>query len=240
MVTQQGPVIGLDDRVFLVAITGGGKSHLMHYFFDSSARQRVCVDVNDAEHFHDDGTGVQRVVGDPSKIDWKKYRTIHYVPAVPHAPTDKGEYQRLFLLIQQHLQRMGPGGPGLDLWIDETYGPTTKQQAPSALQWLLKQGRKFNCRMYYAAQRPVDVWPDLRAMAGHVIVFAQPLEVPDEKRVGQQLGYKTGELNAELARLARKYKTSDDPRADLGVYAHLHWQRKGRLLFARSPLPAVS
>lgn len=236
MNTPAGPVIARDARVYVVATTDGGKSTLIEYYVRQVNTRILIIDVNDAISWTDDGTGVQHV-RDVDNIDPSKRVTI-YVPRDPEDRAPGGEYDRLFEWVWTEDIAGRPNGPGITVWLDETYGPTSSQQAPPNLKKSLKQGRKYNQRMLYAAQRPVDVWPDLKAMASDIIVMAQPLPPRDEKYLADELGFRQARaFGHELRKIAAQYKTSDDPERDVGIYAFLHWQRKTRRIYAMPPVP---
>lgn len=231
------PEIQTHERVMCVGMPGTGKSELLLGLWADDPGQRVLIDVQDAYELGpaalEDELGVQEVHGHPERLDWNQ-RTIRYVPAKT-GRAGREEMEDLYAAIwarAQHYQELGH----LTVLLDECYGPTEANWAPSYLTTALTQGRKKHLRHLGGTQRPAKVAPELFETADHLFVFLMGGRRDDLDRIGERFGWNGAEVGEALRDLSESYGYDDNGRFRChGFLRH----RAGNLeVLEYPPLPA--
>jgi hypothetical protein len=225
------------ERVAAVGMTGTGKSELLLSLWADDPGQRLLVDVQDAYYLGPDAIndelGCQEVHGEPREIDWSN-RTIRYVPRRAGRAA-RQEFEDLYAAIWDRAQRFETMGH-LTVLLDESYGPTEANWAPTYLTTALTQGRKKHLRHLAGMQRPAKIAPELLESADHVFVFLMGFRRDDFDRIGERFGWNGSEVGEELRKLADEYGYDDNGRFRCHAYLR---HRAGQMeVHAYPPLPS--
>lgn len=224
------------ERVAVVGMPGTGKSELLLSLWADDPGQRLLIDVQDAYYLGPDAlgdeNGCQELHGTPNRIDWTA-RTIRYVPARA-GRAGRDEYEDLYAAIWDRAQRFEELGH-LTVLLDESYGPTEANYAPSYLTTALTQGRKKHLRHLAGMQRPAKVAPELLETADHFFVFLMGSRRDDLDRIGERFGWNGAEVGEALRDLAEEHGYDDHGRFRCHGYLR---HRAGQLeVHAYPPLP---
>lgn len=194
------------ERVVAIGMPGTGKSELLLGMWAEDPGQRLLVDVQDAYYLGPDAladeNGCLEVYGDPAAIDWGA-RTIRYVPARAGRAA-RQEFEDLYAAIWHRAQAFEDLGH-LTVLLDESYGPTEANWAPTYLTTALTQGRKKHLRHLAGMQRPANVAVELRETADHYFVFLMGARRDDLDAIGQRFGWNARDVQEELAGLADEF-----------------------------------
>jgi hypothetical protein len=222
------PGIYYQDRVLVLASTGGGKSTLLNFLFSTAYRcQRFLLDTKD-EWRIDGVEPVSRL----ERIDWEQ-PVVHYIDD----RGDKTEYERLFkaLIARRQGRVPGPRRYGLVVCVHELADlcGDAPGATPPAVSAYLRKGRAHGQGLLGASQRPVNLPKAAKTEAQHYFVMCADMDADDAATIAKALRITEGELarHVEQARALA-------PSPDLADYAYLWYDRPARLLTAYPPLPA--
>lgn len=225
------------ERVVLLGMTGTGKSEAGLALLAEDPGQRLLIDVQDAYELGPatlaDEAGYQEVYGDAREIDWSA-RTIRYVPRRAGRAA-RAEYDDLYAAVWArgwHFQDLGP----LTVLLDESYGPTDANYAPSHLLLVLTQGRKKHIRHLAAAQRPAKIAPELLTSSEHLFLFDVGARRDDLDSIGQRFGWNGAEVGEALRDMADEHGYMDGDR--FRCHGYLRHRLGRREVFDFPPLPA--
>jgi hypothetical protein len=221
------PGIYYQDRVLVLASTGGGKSTLLNYLFSTAYRcQRFLLDTKD--EWRIDGVEPTSRV---DRIDWTQ-PVIHYVDD----RGDKAEYERLFktLLARRQGRVPGPRRYGIVVCAHELADlcGDSPGATPPAVSAYLRKGRAHGQGMLGASQRPVNLPKAAKTEAQHYFVMAGEMDPDDEEVIARAVRMQPGELARALAQ-ARELA----PSPDLADYAYLWYDRPAKRTVVYPPLP---
>ncbi|MFL5910776.1 MAG: hypothetical protein ACJ768_09450 [Gaiellaceae bacterium] len=221
------PGIYYQDRVLVLASTGGGKSTLLNVLFSTAYRcQRFLLDTKD--EWRIDGVPPVTKLAD---IDWTQ-PVIHYVDDTG----TKDDHDRLFktLLARRQGRVPGPKRYGLVVCVHELADlcGDNPGSTPVNVSGYLRKGRAHGQGLLGASQRPVNLPKAAKTEAQHYFVMAGELDADDRQVIAKALRLTESQLDAELER-ARAL--APDP--SLADYAYLWYDRPARRLTAWPPLP---
>lgn len=234
----QPDVIQPHHRLVALGMTGSGKSEIGLAGFASTPGQRILIDYNDAYTMGPDALadplGCQETEN-PAAIDWG-VRTIRFVPsAVGSSPRARAIMDDLYAAIWARSALWADLGP-LDVWLDESVGPTSANYAPPNMELVVTQGRKRKIRHGAAMQDPVGVYPKLLSQAEHGFVFVCGMRPDYLDIIGRRFGWTGADVGAALEQLGERYGTEND-RGEWVCHAYLRHRIGRREVFEFPPLP---
>jgi hypothetical protein len=203
------PGISYNDRVLIVGKTQSGKTTLARKLAAGFTGARIVV--NDPKGMLDFGVPIVR---DPRQLD-PAARLVHYVPVTLE--------RRPYAVFYEHVWHLA--GPTW-LWDDEGAATTTGNYAPIYSDVYQQQGAAHGKGRGVLTQRPVDIRPNLRTEAEHVIVFVPPPAWPDLRVLALEFGRDPGELQRFMR----------DLQAHEGDHSFVWWHRGTGELAACAPL----
>lgn len=205
--------IRLSDRVFVVGMTGKGKTTLARWLVEQLQPVRVVVFDPKAEL--DFGIPPART---PAELAATMHQpVVHYVPA----SFDRRQLEEACQIVHE------TPGP-LIWWVDETSELTNPGYCPEGLRLSVTQGRADRKMVLALCQRIAESHPVFRSQSEHIFMFVPPPIELDLKAIAGSVRRDAGVLEEALASL----------HAEQGEYSHLWYVRDTDELRRCAPLPA--
>lgn len=184
-----------DEHVFVTAITGGGKTHLMKNYLASrnvviklDTKQEALTDIRDGKNPWEQVPLSDLVIITDfealKKHDFKRKRKVIYVPDFDEID-DKAFYEEFFKWAFRKFQ--DPNIPFV-MWVDELKDVCpSPYYMPRYLKALYTKGRFFKSVVWAASQEPRNMPSLVLSQSTHFFVFDLPRS-EDRKRLANDCG----------------------------------------------------
>lgn len=181
LLSKQVNTIGTNEQVFVVGMTGSGKSYFCESYLRNYEHVIKLDTKRESEEREMEGESAWRGLE-----EGKDFEVIEHLEDIVNVRTPKIIYSPTFEELTDEFYneffRYCFERQNTIVWVDELMSITTSQKLPPQLKRITTQGRSKNVGLWCCTQRPSGVPQIIPANSKHVVGYTLRLEV-DKKRM---------------------------------------------------------